>query len=624
MDTLVYALRYHLVPIAWLAFVLVGHSVASRFLAAPDHRAFDRAMVAVLTSVLAPIAIVGALAAVGAASAVSVAVASLVVGATLAALAGRSGCRASVQELRQIAKRAFGQGRRALATWVAVALAIGAFCLAATSSFLLEPWAWDALGYHLPIVHTIVETGWNAAVPGHDAYVNTYPRAIELFMAWWRFVSPDDALLDLAQAPFALVGATAVAAWSRRLGASPARSVLFGATFAVLPVVYLQMATNYVDIAFAALFLSATYLAFAPPSWPITVAAGLTFAAYVATKPSGPASLALVMTTLALRVRTRDQAQKLAGIAALALLGMGSYFDNFLTYGNPIWPVRVALGPFSLPGSETMGELVQAGMPDALRGLSPMARILASWTTVLAPYNFDMRLGGFGPVFAFVLLPLAPVVVLRARRVDARAWMAVVVIAPLVTPGAFWARYTIATAGALLAVVAAGSELFPRGSRRIVDGALCVAALGGLVLATPGLTGGGPSLVALAKMTPDARADCVSVDGSGRAWADARRRVRPGGAFGYDTSVNLLGQVFPQTPETRALLVPPTVPDGAALESWVRTARVDVVVLGNDTPQGAHALRTHDRFRTLFACPLDPCTVFEVVVTNRASLSLSR
>ena len=600
-----------LLPVALLGLVSAGHAVAARVMARPTHGAWDRALVAALAGVLAPIGIVASLSPLGAVRAPVVVPITFVAIALGFVAAGRAGCRSSTREIVRAARLARA-GARSLSA-AGVALAVVALSLAACASFLLEPWAWDALGYHLPIVRAILSTGRSGIVPGPAAYVNSYPRAVELFTAWWRLLSPGDAMIELAQAPFALLGATAIAAWARRLGASGARAVLYGAVFVCLPVVYLQMAANYVDIAFAALFLAATYFAFARPSWSAVLAAALAFAAYVATKPSGPATFALVMGALAVRIRARDHAMKLGALVALVVaLGMGRYLENYLVYGNPIWPVRVALGPIAFPGPGTMAELVQCGMPEAVKALSPLARVAASWTTVFTPYVYDMRLGGFGPVFTFLLLPLTIVVLARVRRVDRRAWIALVAVAPLATPGVFWSRYTIATAGALLAVVCAGTQAFSPASRRGLDVALLAAALAGVVLATPGLTGGGPDLWTLASMPPEIRATHVSADGAGREWALARARVRPGGALAYDASVNLVGQLWPASPGARAVMLPPPLGGGDGLDAWLVAEHVNVVVLGDATAAGARAREAPGGFRKLFACPLDPCTVYEV------------
>jgi DNA-binding response OmpR family regulator len=616
-----------LLPVAWLGFVAAGHAVAARFLRAPDHGGWDRALAAALAGVVVPIGIATALSWFGAVRAPAVVPATFLVIALGFLAAGRAGRRSSVGEIARAATLARA-GAPSLAG-AGVALAIVAMLLAACASFLLEPWAWDALGYHLPIVRAILSTGRSGVVPGPSAYLNSYPRAVELFTAWWRLLSPGDAMIELAQAPFALLGAIAIAAWARRLGSGSARAVLYAAVFVCLPIVYLQMAANYVDIAFASLFLTAAFFAFARPSWSAVLASALAFAAYVATKPSGPATFGLVVAALAVRTRSRDHAMKLGALTTVVVaLGMGRYLENYLAFGNPIWPVRVSLGPLSFPGPDTMAELVQCGMPEAVKALSPVARVAASWTTVFTPYVYDMRLGGFGPVFTFLLLPLTGVVLARVRRLDKRAWVALVVLAPLATPGAFWSRYTIATAGALLAVVCAGTQSFSRAWRRRVDAALLVAALGGVVLATPGLTGGGPPLWTLASMDPGTRAAHVSADGAGREWEGARARVRPGGALAYDGSVNLVGQLWPASPGTRAVLVPPSVSGGDALDAWLVAEQVNVVVLGDATAGGARAREAPGRFRRLFACPLDPCTVYEVSLAGetfaRALLETAR
>ena len=60
-------------------------------------------------------------------------------------------------------------------------------------------------------------------------------------------IVPDDTWIDFAQAPFALLACVATAAFARRAGSPSARAVSFGLALLGVPLVMLQLATNYVD-----------------------------------------------------------------------------------------------------------------------------------------------------------------------------------------------------------------------------------------------------------------------------------------------------------------------------------------------------------------------------------------
>ena len=90
-------------------------------------------------------------------------------------------------------------------------------------------------------------------------YVSTYPHNVESLIIALRALLPDDRLVDLAQIPFGLLGAVAIAGIARRCGAARPPALAAGAAWVVAPAVFLQMPTDYVDVASAALFLSAIY-----------------------------------------------------------------------------------------------------------------------------------------------------------------------------------------------------------------------------------------------------------------------------------------------------------------------------------------------------------------------------
>ncbi|MGH7269258.1 MAG: hypothetical protein ACREJ3_02410, partial [Polyangiaceae bacterium] len=140
--------------------------------------------------------------------------------------------------------------------------ALAATVLAAT---WLPVWQWDALGYHLPYVNFVLVARGFRGVPADMQYVSTYPHNIEMFMIALRAMLPDDRLVDAIQIPLALLGAATVGGIARRLDAPPAEALAGAAAWLVVPAVFLQMPTDYVDIGSATFLLLAIYFVLSAP-----------------------------------------------------------------------------------------------------------------------------------------------------------------------------------------------------------------------------------------------------------------------------------------------------------------------------------------------------------------------
>jgi hypothetical protein len=482
---------------------------------------------------------------------------------------------------------------------------------ALSASALLETWAWDSLGYHLPLVHDVVQTGRLRVVPGRLAFIETYPRFVELFFAGFRVLLGHERFVDFGQIAFVPLLCAAPCRVARRLGASSFDALAFALAPLALPVVYMQCASNYVDVAYAALlFAGLSYLVDAATTAEETLA-GTFLGLALATKPTAPVALAVGVTvSLIARVLMRAPLRRtLLAHARIALLataiGAKVYVENVLRFGNPVWPMSLHLGPWHLPGTMEPHDVFDQGLSAAQREWGWAARVAFSWFHAPAGYVYDQRFGGFGPVFGYALLPLLVVALVRVPR--ARVLACVVGAATLAQGGAFIARYTMALPMLAFALAPAALESL-RPSLRDAGKSLVIALLAvGAILGGDGFTDGGPSLASLARMTPRARAARVSVDVRGAEWFDVRAELRPGDAFAFDGSVGLTGLGFRADGQSRLLYVGDEAPTGAALDAAVDTERVQFLAVHRDR---ADALGP--RFVRRFACDVDPCMVFEV------------
>ncbi len=495
-----------------------------------------------------------------------------------------------------------------------LASACAAVGIAVLAAYWLPVWQWDALGYHLPYVNFVVAGRGLDAVPEDMPYVSTYPHNVETLMIALRAMLPDDRLVDLAQVPFGLVGALATAAISRRCGAARGLALAAGAAWIVVPAVFLQLPTDYVDVACAAFLLAAIYFVLAAASAgsggatstrSALLVGGVALGLYLGSKPNAPVAAAVVSVLLVWAGRRAGEGRAaLVALLLVAVFGAGTFVENAVQYGNPIWPVEVKIGPVFLHGRTAMQRLLDSGAAaPRLHGPLP-SRILRSWTALTSPPVFDMRIGGFGPL---VLLSAPAAVVTLFRRKDAILWGAFA--ATLASPDPSVARYVLGFPALLLALGAPRVAALPGRTQRWLGVLVGLLGVAQIAYAWPGLSGEGPALLAYARMTDSQRAEAVGADGPPTPFLLARERIGKGETFAFDQSLELPYLAWASDLRYRAVWIPDSL-SGDAVESFLKRENVRVVVAADTSPTG-HWLRDQaDRYLNLFPCKSAPCSVF--------------
>jgi hypothetical protein len=499
-----------------------------------------------------------------------------------------------------------------VATAPVLVVASIAVAVAGTAGYLLPVWQWDALGYHLPYVNFALQGGTLAGVPAGVAYLSTYPKVVENTFIAWRAMLPDDSLVDLAQLPFGLLGALAIAVIALRLGARSDAAAAAGAVWLTLPAVLLQLPTNYVDVASAALALSTVAFLLGPAERERLVLAAVALGLFLGSKPSTAPAVVLLFAALTLvAVRARlISVVPLAGLLVL-LLGAETYLRNIAHQGNPVWPVRIDLGPLHLPGEFSIAELLAAGAAAPRTHGNVVQRVIGSWSVIWPQVPaFDMRVGGLG-IVVLVALPVAAVRLIRhCRGLDALV-LGLIVVATLATPEPAVARFVLAFAGLVLAAAVPATEWFRgrRWSRILVFGLVAAGAAQSVVAAYPGLRGEGPALGAYLNMTDAERRRAVGAAGPPGPFVDAVEAMRPGQIALYDGSVELPYRVWPHDLSTTAQ----RIPDEAAaedIELLLGDERTALVLVGADSTAATVLRDAPGRFRWLFDCPATPCAVY--------------
>jgi tetratricopeptide (TPR) repeat protein len=594
-------------PVSLVAVLVGSYALVSRFMPRPGHRLRDRMCAAALLSLAFPIGLIALLGQLGSLGHGPVLVATLLCAALAVFDAGREGRRLALSDFRAaltIMWRTVSAGAWAMAFAVG-AIAVG---LAGWAAYLLVPWAWDALGHHLPLVHDAIQTGELREVPSNNPYINTYPLAVNLYFVWWRLLLPDDTFIDLAQLPFGLAACLAVAALAVRGGVPAPRALALSFLFLAVPVTALQLASNYTDIGYAAFLLLGVYFVTGPLDRAGAAFGALVLGLLLATKPSAPVALALMLVVTLIRAYRLRRVHIALAIAVAALaIGSPRYIENYMAYGNPVWPVEVRLGPLELPGEVPLDVILDNQVPEPYLHYGWLGRTVGSWLAWPEHYGYSMRIGGFGPLFALALLP-SVLVALRWRPPRAVILpVALIAAATLATQWAHMSRHTLALPAALLVLTACVSQPWRPRWRTAADLWLAALAAWGLYLAVPGFTLPSPlSLAELARLPPSERpAAFGGLDGHERLWGEARAFIRPGEAFGHDRSFGLAGLLWRPDGQGHVAYLPSTVRSPEAFSSWLRDERVRVVVLGDDEPHfGPWARAQPERFVKLFDCPV--------------------
>lgn len=493
------------------------------------------------------------------------------------------------------------------ASSVGFVLVLGAAAvLVVAAAALLPIWHYDALGYHLPFVNLVLQDGSSSAVPFELSYVGSYPHAIEWVFVAMRATLPDDRLFDLAQAPFAAVGALAIFGFAKRLGARSQLAFCAAVAWVAMPAVLLQIPTNYIDVAAASAYLLAAFFLTRPVvDAPSLLAAGAAMGLFLGSKPSAPLGVTLLGLVLVLRAAKVSR----WGMAALAcgaalLLGGESYLRGLIEHGNPVWPVEVRLGPLHMPGSESLDAVLSSGpATEHARGGTLPARVADSWTRLYATPVFDMRVGGLGPL-CLLALPIAALGLVRRR-----AWLlAVLVVGAALSPDPAVCRYILALPAIALAISAAELERASSTVRVVSGWAAATLACVSLVHAAPGLHGEGPSLAAYPGMTPSEREVAVGADGRPDTFVTMRNRLGEGETVAFDATLDLPYLLWRPDLSTRAVYLPREA-SAEDLLRRIERERVRFVVIADD---GALAREAGSRLAPLFRCKSAPCSAYEV------------
>ena len=361
---------------------------------------------------------------------------------------------------------------------------------------MLAPFAFDALTYHLTIVASWLQQGDLSPTP-LSLCCAFYPANAELMFTWPVLFAGSDALVGTVQIGFAVLAALAVAGIARSAGLKPWAAAAAGALLVVTPALLAQSPTSYADVIVVACALCAAHalVRFAVTRAPQRlVVAGLAIGLVLGTKGTGIVwATVLVVAGLVLALRAgRDGRRGAVVFVAIALvLGSPWYARNWIQKGNPVYPFAVqAAGVAVFDGPLRVADVLT---PSAIAADSPWpVQVVRSWAQDLAPwrlgsYDYQQRLGGLGPLWPWLMLPLLVpfTIALARRRSPALLVLGLVALVTLVQPYRWWARFTLALPAVGAIAVVWGATCLPRPwLRNLVRAAALVLALAGVALSS--------------------------------------------------------------------------------------------------------------------------------------------
>ncbi len=433
----------------------------------------------------------------------------LAVNAAIAAVALALGGRDLLSELRHLPRLRDPVAIVRQNLWAAAitGLALAELVWRTFVAAVLPPYAWDALSYHLTTTAEWIQHGKLIVNPVSLCCAN-YPLNGELSFVWPGLLLGNDSLVDSVQIGFAALGALAVTGIARTVGCSRAGSAVAGSLYFLTPVILEQSSTNYVDIVFASSFVCGLFfiLRFGLARTGRTAylaLAGLTTGIALGAKGLGIPYAGILLAVLGaylvyLLFRRRIAWPVAAGglvtfVAALLLTGGYWYARNVIDHGNPIWPFQFQVGPVVLAHGPWQLSSVLSN-PSQYHNESNWVRVIRSWVHDATPlrggsgfYEYEERIGGFGIIWPYLMLPsIAAFVYFAARR---RREVLVLLVLPivaafLVQPYQWWSRFTMILPALGAVALVHTIERLPRRWAEVARVATLVAVLIGAFLAT--------------------------------------------------------------------------------------------------------------------------------------------
>jgi Dolichyl-phosphate-mannose-protein mannosyltransferase len=433
-------------------------------------------------------------------------------------------------------------------------------------AYVMPPYAGDALWYHLTTVAGWLQAGRIGPSP-LTIWSTVHPQNGELLFTWPAVLLGNDTFVDVVQLPYAVVGAIAVAGIGRTVGLSPRGAAAAACLFLLTPIVLSQTTASYTDVIFIAFFLIAFHFllrfldslhvpAESGRTWTVLFLAGLAGGLALGTKALGVLYVGVILVVLVANLLAARAGGRVTGkeivrsllIFMIPVLALGAhhYVETWLRFGNPSYPVRIAVFGYEL----FHGRPIEWFLSTPPVAGSWWQEVWGQWRTdyffLVHPrfhaYSYDGRPSGLGPLWSYLALPallLYGVRLARTNRVLFANLLLPVAVMFALQPYRWWSRFTmILVAVGVIAIVALVEAAPQRWSAALKVAVTALVALG---VGFPTLKIDGQfwanRVFSVARLPPDERT-IGRVAYSCYRWVD---KTPPDATIGVDTSSFFLG-----------------------------------------------------------------------------------
>lgn len=339
--------------------------------------------------------------------------------------------------------------------------------------------SWDGNAYHIPPIAMWAQKGFVHWIdtPYLEPLMNGYPKGAELVAYVW-VTALGNSVLNTMNLLFLPLGIMGIASLASTLGARTSTALLAGLCYMLIPVNLNQMATTYVDAAFASSAIAMLGLwlhilkhrSIAMLSWSIPYGAAIGLAISVKSTGIALGGLSILIMILLIgfdfykrkRIKETDQSAIrssifgiLAAILLLFLTGGFWYLRNAIHTGSPLYPIGLtAFGNTIFPGISISEAIYESGnTPDRILHFPRFLQILYAWLQDIPHWpksirGYDTRLAGMGFLWILGCIPailLSGFDFFRRKRPFYAGYFslaALVLVVFLMTPMNWWSRYT--------------------------------------------------------------------------------------------------------------------------------------------------------------------------------------
>lgn len=528
----------------------------------------------------------------------------------------------------RLARDTLGQREIAVLTAVPAVLATGTVML---MCWYYRSWTWDPVWYHVPKTSYAIQERSLAWLDTANIWTQGNPHNIELLAVWNCIWQRDSRLDDSSQVPFLLMGWAVIAAWARRVGATRPLAFAAGAVWVAMPPVYLQAHSTHVDVAWNAIFTAAIYFTLGRPERRDRWMGFLCWGLFLGSKYTGLFHLALwgpwLLGRAIVEVRDTPAGQRLRAsldVAASGLFALGlgcfKYIQNFRHTGNPMFPFDVKVRALGLhfPGPSDPGREYGSGpdqSPTFFGAPNALQELLTSWYNDRPFYCPDVRSGGFGPVFRWLLL--FAIVALAVDLLRGRNWRRgllplALFVEALMVPVPYMTRFILSAGCASLVIFCiVHRDLKLPAGRFVLSAALVALTWHGYQEGYRGFIVHPRYFEQARRATPAERAS-MQIDTFlwPSQWMLAKEReLGPGDVLAYDEGVHFLGDLWSHDYDHRVVFVS-SAGDPEAYVRRLRAMRAKWVGVTVGTPAEA-ALRAAGA-TWLFHTPDSPMAMFRM------------